>query len=171
VDLDVPVTFRNWNFAKLAWSYLALSLIMYWVNSRSSYGLGWLGIGLQVAFVATSLFYAASWAKASLRVEHDVLCLGGVFKARQFVWDQVGSISIPPPVERTPFLLAFLPWRDQALVELKDDRSYRIRGVQPRHGFTVISYFTVNQRGPADATVDSLDAFRERRTRFHAEGV
>jgi hypothetical protein len=120
--------------------------------------------------VATALFYAVSWAKASLRVEHSHLSVGGVTKTRQFVWDQVGSISILPPVRRTPFLLTFCPWRDQALVELKDGRSYRIRGVQPRHRFTVMTYFTVDQLGPADTTVDSLDAFRERRTQLHAEG-
>ena len=50
VDFDVPATFCNWNLARLAWSYFAIALLMLWINVRSFYGLGWLGVALQVVF-------------------------------------------------------------------------------------------------------------------------
>lgn len=147
---------------------------MLWINVRSFYGLGWLGVALQVVFqvvfAAAALYYAASWAKASLRVEQDLLIVGDVFVTRRFVWDQVASCSILPPAGRTPFLLTFWAWRDQARVHLEDGRSYRIRGIQPRHGFTVVTYFTVNRLGPADRTVDALNAFRARRAQLDPKG-
>jgi hypothetical protein len=162
-DFELPVTFRNWNFAKSAVAYAVLALLLLWLNSVSAWGLEWLGIGLLGVAVAAMLFFAASWLLATLRVEFDSIRVGGLTTRSRFAWDEIESFSIMRPEDRTPFMLNFWPWRDQARLVLRNGDSRRVRAIEPRHGFTAVTIFRVQGQTDADQKVEWLNRFARTR--------
>jgi hypothetical protein len=164
-DFEIPTTFRNWNFAKSTVAYAAISAALLCLNVVSSWRLAWLGIGLLTVAAAAALFFAASWFLAVLRVEFDHVRLGGLTKRCDIPWDAIEDFSIMDPGDRTPFMINFWPWRDQAHVLLRSGESRRVRAIEPRHGFTVLTYAMVRGDTDADQKVDWLNRFaRTRRT-------
>jgi hypothetical protein len=60
-------------------------------------------------------------------------------------------------------MLAFAWWIDQAKVVLKNGSSLRLRAIEPWHGFTALTYFSIQRVTDADRTVEALNArLRER---------
>jgi hypothetical protein len=91
------------------------------------------------------------------------LTLGGVRRSRHIGWDDISRFQIRDPQRRTPFMLAFAPWRDQAQAVLLDGTPVRLRAIEPWHGFTALTYFPVGRVTNADRTVESLNAVLARR--------
>jgi hypothetical protein len=156
---DVPVTFRNWNFAKNAVVYAVCSGALLWLNVVSSWGLQWLGIGLLAAAAASTAFFTASWYVAVLRVDCDHVYLGGLTKRMRIAWDDIDAFSIMAPADRTPFMIVFGPWRGQAHLLLRNGQSHRVRAVEPRYGFTSLTFVNVREVTDADRKVQWLNRF------------
>jgi hypothetical protein len=168
-DFDVPATFRNRNFAKNAAALAALALFFLWLNDASSWRLEGFGVALVVVPGGLAVFEGVSWWLARLRVEWDVVSVGGVFVRRRLRWQGIESFSIMEPADRTPFMLNFGCWRDQARVNLTDGSSHRVRAVQPFHGFTVVTFFAVSGETDADRVVDALNTFHLHRLKVHID--
>jgi len=98
-----------------------------------------------------------------LVVSEDGLTLGGVRRSRQLGWDDIARFEILDPGGRTPFMLAFAPWRDQAQAVLHDGTRVRLRAIEPWHGFTALTYFAIQRGSKADQTVESLNDVLARR--------
>jgi hypothetical protein len=164
-DFELPVTFRNWNFAKSAIAFAILSGALLWLNLVSSWSLEWLGIGLQAATIAATVYFATSWLTAVLHVDFDGVRLRDLTKRTWIGWDDIEAFSIIDPADRTPFMLNFWPWRDQAQLLLTSGESKRVRAIEPRHGFTVLTLLMIRGVTGADQTVEWLNRFaRTRRT-------
>jgi hypothetical protein len=165
-DFELPVTFRNWNFAKSAVVYAVLSGALLWLNLVSSWGLEWLGIALLAATIASTVYFAASWFMAVLYVDFDGVRLGDLTKRTCIGWDDIEAFSIMDPAGRTPFMLNFWPWRDQAHLVLTSGESMRVRAIEPRHGFTVLTLVMIRGVTGADQTVEWLNRFAHTRRTF-----
>ena len=116
-------------------------------------------------FVVTSglsVYYLLARQRVDLVVSQEGLSLGGVRRSRQIGWDEVARFQILDPRRRTPFMLAFAPWRDQAQAVLLDGSTVRLRAIEPWHGFTALTYLAVQRVTDADRTVESLNALLAR---------
>jgi hypothetical protein len=169
-DLEVPTTIRNWNFAKNSLVVAVLAVGTLWADVRSHWGLGWFGVSLLAIFGVSAVSFGVLWWRASLRIEFDAVRVGGPIVTRRVAWDGIERFSIMAPSERTPFLLAFWPWRDQAHVALRDGASHRVWALQPRHGFTALTYYRIRARTDADRTVDWLNRFARTRSNLGQPG-
>jgi hypothetical protein len=159
IDFELPATLRNWNFAKNAVVFGAVSTVLVWATVVSSWRLGWVDVALVgYAGLATAL-NAASWWLANLRVDFNGVRVGGLTTRRTIAWTEIVRFSIAPPGDRTPFSVAFWPWRDQARIVLTDRVSHRVRAIQPRHGFTFMTYFALTERSRADQIVEWLNRY------------
>lgn len=163
VDFEVPVTFRNWNFGKSTLMFALLAGLLAWMNVVSSWRLEWLGIGLLVAAVVGTLYFAASWWWATLSVDHDRVRVGGVVRRVTCEWGEIERFTIMRPDDRSPFMLAFWWWRDQARLVVRDGSSRRVRAIEPRHGFTVLTYVQIKDETDADQKVAWLNQLVETR--------
>jgi hypothetical protein len=81
--------------------------------------------------------------------------------SRTLVWDDIQRFEIRSPTLRTPFMLAFRWWADQAHVVLRDGTKHRIRAIEPWHGFTVLTYFSISSWTKADMNVETLEELRQ----------
>jgi hypothetical protein len=117
--------------------------------------------------VTLSAHYLLSWRRATLTASADGVVIGGIYRRRYLRWDQIARFEIREPHKRTPFMLAFAWWIDQAKVVLRDGSSARIRAIEPWHGFTDVTYFSIRKHTDADETVKWLNAERTRRSDSH----
>jgi len=164
------MTFRNSNFLKAAvgWSVLAAVALGAYIASGLPAGLT--GIGIVTVLFGLASYYLASWSRRTLRVLPDRVVIGHVFSEREVPWSRVQRFTIREPSRRTPFMLAFHWWADEAKVTLTDGSVLRVAGVEPWHGFTALSYFTIARRTAADRTVDWLNEMQEKSSAINRRG-
>ena len=85
------------------------------------------------------MYFATCWLRTVLYVDFDGVRLRDLTKQTWIGWDDIEAFSINDPADRTPFMLNFWPWRDQAQLLLTSGESMRVRAIEPRHGFTVLT--------------------------------
>jgi hypothetical protein len=166
VDIDVPLTLKNWNFAKNAVACGVIASLLWRIDDHSSGSLQGLGVGLLAVFAVCALVQAASWWMVTLRLEWDTIVVGGLFVRRRLRWCEIESFSIRAPHNRTRFMLTFRWWGDQARLRRTSGGSLRIRAIQPRHGFTGLTYYRVRGDTHADRIVAALNELLRRRMAF-----
>src|SRR5262249_39075901 len=77
LGLALPVTLRNQIFARSAVISTAVAAGMLWLNIVSSWRLDWVGVAVLVAAAIGAVFYALSFARATLRVDPAGVVVGG----------------------------------------------------------------------------------------------
>jgi hypothetical protein len=107
-----------------------------------------------------SVYYLVSWRRATLTASPEGVVVGGIYGQWHIRWDEIARFEIRDPHKRTPFVLSFAWWIDEAQVVLRDGRSVRIRAVEPWHGFTALTYFTIRRHTEADEAVKWLNEAR-----------
>ena len=122
---------------------------------------------LGLASAAATVFYIASWHQADLRVSHTGVMIGGIFNRRAIPWRAIERFEIRGPVRRTPLVLAFRWWTDQAVVVLTGGSTVRVRALEPWHGFTALSYITTPAPPKPDETIDWLNELRRQSVGAH----
>jgi hypothetical protein len=165
---------RNANLSKIGVLSLAVGAFLLVANVLSGFGLGWFGIGLLSVFALVGAVYMASWWRATVEVEDDGIRVGGLMRDRFVPWNEIDCFEIRAPHCRTPFMLAFGWWLDQAVARLSDGSVLKLRAIQPWHGFTVLTYFSVSSWTDADDVVETLNRLcqegRDRDTRRGSRG-
>lgn len=159
IDASVPPRrFRNPNFLRAGLEWLlpaALSLLAVVAAPTNT---KWLpGVPFAAALIL-SVYYLASWRRATFTASPGGVVIGGIHSQRHIRWDEIARFEIRDPHKRTPFMLAFAWWIDQAKVVLRDGSSARIRAVEPWHGFTALTYFSIGRHTEADEAVKWLNA-------------
>ncbi len=159
----LPRRLHNSNFLRAVFEW-AIVAAFFWVATVSAADqTKWLPAALAAAATFVVVVYAISWAWADLLVSEDGVRVGGVFRRRSLRWDEIGSFAIREPWKRTPFMLSFAWWIDQARVTLVDGSRIRVRAVEPWHGFTVWTFVAIQRRTAADETVSWLNRLRSER--------
>ena len=157
----VPATFRNPNFlqAGIGWSIPAVVALVAAAGAGLPSGTA---VAIVVVLGGLVAYYFASWFRRTLRVFPDRIVIGHVFSHRDVPWDHVGEFAIREPPRRTPIMLAFHWWADEAEVTLTDGSVLRLAGLEPRHGITALSLFSIVRRTAADEAVEWLNDLRRR---------
>jgi hypothetical protein len=163
VSVHLPARFRNANFARASfdWAIPAVLFLVPLLFVPLAYK--WFFGAVFVVTAALSVYYFAARQRVDLVISEDGLKLGGIRRSRQIDWDDIARFVIRSPQRRTPLMLAFAPWRDQAQVVLLDGTTVRLRAIEPWHGFTAMTYLGVQRVTNADRTVESLNAVLTRR--------
>ena len=164
---SVPATFRNPNFLKAGIGWSVATLVALAVFVASGFPTGLTAITTVVVLCALSAYYVMSWFRRTLRVVPDGIVIGHWWSREDVPWARVGHFAIREPSRRTPFMLAFHWWADQAQITLTDGSVRRIAGVEPRHG-TIGGYFRSMRRSAADEAVDWLNGLARRSTTSEA---
>lgn len=161
MDPTIPATIRNANFLKNGLVWLGLAAIALIANVASAFSAGWVGLVLLVipAVVATACL--ALWRTYELAISKHGVRIGRPLKDLVLGWPDILRFEIREPARRTPFMLNFRPWADQARVVLADGTTHRVRAVQPWHGFTALTFFSITGPTAADAVVDTLNHLRD----------
>ena len=152
--------FRNPNFLRAGLEWLFPTAVFLFAVVAAPAATKWLPLVPFAAALIVSVFYLVSWWRATLTATPDGVVIGGIYGQRSIRWDEVARFEIREPHKRTPFMLAFAWWIDQAKVVLSDGRSARIRAVEPWHGFTALTYLTIQRHTEADETVKWLNEIR-----------
>jgi len=164
VSVRLPTRFRNPNFARASfdWAIPALLFLVPLLFVPLAYK--WFFGAVFIVTSALSVYYFVARQRVDLVVAEEGLTIGGVRRTRQIAWDDVARFQIRDPRRRTPFMLSFAPWRDQAQAVLRDGTSVRLRAIEPWHGFPALTYVGVRRVSNADRTVESLNAVLARRS-------
>jgi hypothetical protein len=155
-DIDdlLALPLRNPNLANPAIAWLAIAGVVLIVGRTALPVLGWAIVAL---FVGAGAIPLVSWRRVTVRCEDSGITVSGITRSRFVPWRAIDHFEIRPPHRRTPFMLSFTWWLDQAAVVLRDGERIRLRAIQPRHGWTVLTYFRIIRRTPADEIVDRLN--------------
>jgi hypothetical protein len=150
-------TIRNTNLLRAGLTFLLFGgplLVVAAVSSVDPGGIVW---ALALILVGVGALYLASWRRVTLDVLRDGVRLGGVVRARVVRWADIGRFDIRGPGQRTPFMVAFIPWADEARIVLRNGSVRRIRPVQPWHGFTALTYASIRGGTSSDDVVAELN--------------
>jgi hypothetical protein len=163
----LPARVQNRTFAKLGAQGVVVStvLLLTLIPVHGYFLLFDALLGLTSA--AVTVFFIASWHQADLRVSHTGVMIGGIFNRRAIPWRSIERFEIRGPVRRTPLVLAFRWWTDQALVVLIGGSTLRVRALEPWHGFTALSYITTPRKSLPDETIDWLNEIRQQSVSAH----
>jgi hypothetical protein len=158
----LPARYTNTNFKRDAAPWFVLALLFLVPLVFAPIDAKWLP-GVPFLITTSRAAYCMLAARrVDVVVTVDGITLHGVFRSRHVPWDQIERFEIREPWRRTPFMLTFRPWVDQARVRLVGGSSRRIRAIQPRHGLTSATYFSIQHYGDADGTIDALNDLRAR---------
>jgi Bacterial PH domain len=132
IDASVPPRrFRNPNFLRAGLEWLLPAAVFLFVVVAAPATAKWLPAVPFAAALTLSVFYIVSWWRATLAASPEGVVIGGIYGQRHIRWDEIARFEIRDPHKRTPFMLSFAWWIDQAKVVLRDGRSARIRAVEP----------------------------------------
>jgi hypothetical protein len=153
---------RNPNFLKLGITMTAVAGAATLVVVES--GLGWPGIVFLGVVVAGALFYLASWWRCTLRVTSHGVVVGRMGRPLSFRWEDIQAFDIRAPEQRTPFMLFCHWWTDQGRALLRDGSCERIRAIEPWHGLTFLTYFSLSSVTSSDELIERLNILARRGT-------
>jgi hypothetical protein len=166
----LPARIRNPNFAFDTALWLVATGILLVVTITIDPTLRWVAALLLLAGATATAFYYLSWRRADLLVSRGGVELGGMFRRHSFTWVKIDHFAIREPSRRTPLMLTFRPWADQAELTLVAGSTLRVRALQPWHGVTAFIYFTISRPTKQDHIVKWLNELRRTSTR-HGSGV
>jgi hypothetical protein len=124
----------------------------------SAWGLEWFGVVVQVVLTVWAIALFVLWRRATLRVDSELVRVGGPVREQEVPWSDVSSFSIRDPVERTLFVWMLRPAQTYGRLNLRDGSSIRLRAVQPWPG-----NWTYDRPEGADRLIDALNAYRAAR--------
>jgi hypothetical protein len=163
MSVSLPTRFQNPNFARASFEWAVPAALFLFPLLFVPFAYKWFFGPVFLVTAGLSVYYFVARQRVDLVVSEDGLMLGGVRRHRRITWDEVARFEILDPRRRTPFMLAFAPWRDQAQAVVLDGRRVRLRAIEPWHGFTALTYLAVQRVNDADRTVESLNEILTRR--------